>query len=56
MRKPNLRERKKRKRFPWCLLLLGVEVHPEALSDGFRCGLSLVALELTLCVVELAIV
>ncbi|KAG5388060.1 hypothetical protein IGI04_029601 [Brassica rapa subsp. trilocularis] len=30
--------------------------HSEALSDGVRCGLSLVALELALCVVELAIV
>ena len=38
------------------MLLLGVEGHSEALSDGVRCGLSLVALELALCVVELAIV
>ncbi|KAF3571072.1 hypothetical protein F2Q69_00063853 [Brassica cretica] len=30
--------------------------HSEALSDGVRCGLSSVALELALCVVELAIV
>ncbi|KAF3567290.1 hypothetical protein DY000_02011240 [Brassica cretica] len=29
--------------------------HSEALSDGVRCGLSLVAFELALCVVELAI-
>ena len=34
----------------WC------EEHSEELSDGVRCGLSLVALELALCVVELAIV
>ncbi|KAF2548028.1 hypothetical protein F2Q70_00021182 [Brassica cretica] len=32
------------------------EGHFEALSDGVRCGLSLVASVLTLCVVELAIV
>ncbi|KAF3585925.1 hypothetical protein F2Q69_00028228 [Brassica cretica] len=31
------------------VLLLGVEGHSEALSDGVRCGLSLVALELALC-------
>ena len=49
-------QRIKRERFPWCVLLLGVEGHSEALSDGVRCGLSLVALELALCVVELAIV
>ncbi|KAF3541742.1 hypothetical protein F2Q69_00019677 [Brassica cretica] len=49
-------QRIKRERFPWCVLLLGVERHSEALSDGVRCGLSLVALELALCVVELAIV
>ncbi|KAF3516361.1 hypothetical protein DY000_02063043 [Brassica cretica] len=30
--------------------------HSEALSDGVRCGLSLVALVLALCVVKLAIV
>ena len=24
----------KRERFPWCVLLLGVEGHSEALSDG----------------------
>ena len=44
-----------RERFPWCVVLLGVEGHSEALSDGVRCGLSLVAFELALCVVELAI-
>jgi len=49
-------QRIKRERFPWCVLLLGVERHSEELSDGVRCGLSLVALELALCVVELAIV
>ncbi|KAG5414350.1 hypothetical protein IGI04_001917 [Brassica rapa subsp. trilocularis] len=38
------------------VLLVGVEGHSEALSDGVRCGLILVALELALCVVELAIV
>ena len=38
------------------MLLIGVEGHSEALSDGVRCGLSLVALELALCMVELAIV
>ncbi|KAF3585922.1 hypothetical protein F2Q69_00028227 [Brassica cretica] len=38
------------------VLLIGVEGHSEALSDGVRCGLSLVALELALCMVELAIV
>ena len=54
MRKPDLRE--ERERFPWCVLLPGVEGHSEELSDGVRCGLSLVALELALCVVELAIV
>ncbi|KAG5413727.1 hypothetical protein IGI04_001294 [Brassica rapa subsp. trilocularis] len=35
-------QRIKRERFPWCVLLLGVEGHSEALSDGVRCGLSLV--------------
>ncbi|WZZ84074.1 hypothetical protein YC2023_104646 [Brassica napus] len=54
MRKRDLRE--EREEFPWCVLLLDVEGHSEALSDGVRCGLSLVALELALCVVELAIV
>ncbi|WZZ47006.1 hypothetical protein YC2023_043265 [Brassica napus] len=44
-----------RERFPWCVVLLGVEGHSEGLSDGVRCGLSLVAFELALCVVELAI-
>ncbi|KAF2588428.1 hypothetical protein F2Q70_00042153 [Brassica cretica] len=53
MRKRDLRE--EREEFPWCVLLLDVEGHSEALSDGVRCGLSLVALELALCVVELAI-
>ena len=37
------------------MVLLCVEGHSEALSDGVRCGLSLVAFELALCVVELAI-
>ena len=37
------------------MVLLGVEGHSEALSDGVRCGLSLVAFELALCAVELAI-
>ncbi|KAF2596206.1 hypothetical protein F2Q68_00009444 [Brassica cretica] len=54
MKKPDLKE--ERESFPWCVLLLGVEGHSEALSDGVRCGLSLVALELALCVMELAIV
>ena len=38
------------------MLLLGVEGHSEALSDGVRCGFSLVAFKLAFCVVELAIV
>ena len=37
------------------MVLLGVEGYSEALSDGVRCELSLVAFELALCVVELAI-
>ena len=49
-------QRRERERFHWCVVLLGVEGHSEALSDGVRCGLSLVALELALCMVELAIV
>lgn len=53
MRKPYLRE--EIERFSWCVLLLSVEVHFEAiLSDGVRRGLSLVALVLTLSLVESA--
>ncbi|KAG5397119.1 hypothetical protein IGI04_018933 [Brassica rapa subsp. trilocularis] len=53
MRKPYLRE--EIERFSWCVLLLSVEVHFEAiLSDGVRRGLSLVALVLTLYLVESA--
>ncbi|KAF3562331.1 hypothetical protein DY000_02017108 [Brassica cretica] len=46
----------------WWDFFLGLEGpdlqvgHSEALSDGVRCGLSLAAFELALCVVELAIV
>ncbi|KAG2314583.1 hypothetical protein Bca52824_017705 [Brassica carinata] len=53
MRRPDLIE--KRDRFLWCVLLLGVERHSEALSDGVQGGLSLVELVLALFVVELAI-
>ena len=48
-------QRSERERFPWCVVLLNVEEHSKALSDGVRCGLSLVVFELALCVVELAI-
>ncbi|KAF3612146.1 hypothetical protein DY000_02047277 [Brassica cretica] len=49
-------QRRERERDFLGVLLIGVEGHSEALSDGVRCGLSLVALELALCMVELAIV
>ena len=34
MRKRDPREERERERFPWCVVLHGVEGHSEALSDG----------------------